>query len=76
MSSAIENEVITIPFTFPNLPNVLTPGQRAVISAWDTNVFITAEDDILKEPNAWTIRDHHGPPLKEGREYLLICPKY
>ena len=77
--SSDDNDVRTFSFIYTglgSLPNVLQPGQKAVISAWDTNVFIMAENDILKEPNDWTIRDHHGPPLKEGREYLLICPTY
>jgi len=86
MSSALQCELKSDPmevekcvFTWPKFPEVpffKTPGQKAVISAWDTNIYIEAESAIATEPLDWVITDQFGPELEEGREYLLICPKY
>ena len=77
MSSAIQCEIKSEPlevekfvFTYPNLPITLQDGKRYVISAWDTNVYIKGVD------GSFEIVETYGNELEDGREYLLICPKY
>ena len=77
MSSAIQCELKSEPvevekfvFTYPNYPIELKDGQKVVISAWDTNVYVEGSPDGVK------VTEQYGPDLEEGREYLLICPKY
>ena len=78
MSSALQCELQSEPvetekyvFTYPKIPIELADGKKAVISAWDTNVYILGDG-----AGGWSITEQFGPDLEEGREYLLICPKY
>ena len=45
--------------------------QLAVVTAWDTNIYVRGLGE-----GKFSIVEQHGPSLEEGREYLLIIPRY
>ena len=64
-------EITKYHFTFPNFPIELEADQLYIISAWNSNTHIRGlgGDD-------YEILNQYGTILEDGREYLLVCPKY
>lgn len=64
-------ETLQTTFIFPNFPIELQEDKLYIVSAWDTNCYLTGKGGYDYE-----IFEHYGAKLKEGKEYLLIYPKY